>query len=78
MTKSGAAYHPGGSEAGRDDSPKVLALASAARLAPPDSRFGYVYAVALYDMGRKAAAVRELERVPADPGLLNARTHGGN
>lgn len=38
-------------------------LGAAARLAPGNARFGYVYAVALQDTGKRDAAIVELERV---------------
>jgi len=38
-------------------------LATAAKLAPDNARFAYVYAVALNDSGQGAAARRELEAV---------------
>jgi tetratricopeptide (TPR) repeat protein len=41
----------------------LAALGRAARLAPDDARFVYVYAVALHDTGRPKEALRELERV---------------
>jgi predicted CXXCH cytochrome family protein len=41
----------------------LAALGQAARLAPDDVRFGYVYAVALHDTGKPKEALRELERV---------------
>jgi predicted CXXCH cytochrome family protein len=40
-------------------------LGAAARLAPQNPRFGYVYAVALYSAGRKAQAIGFLEQVIA-------------
>jgi predicted CXXCH cytochrome family protein len=41
----------------------LAALARAATLAPDDSRMGFVYAVALHDLGRPAEALRVLEGV---------------
>ena len=51
-------------------------LGKAARLAPDHSRAGYLHAVALHDHGRRADAIRELERVitqhPYDRDTLSA------
>jgi predicted CXXCH cytochrome family protein len=41
----------------------LVALGLAARLAPEDPRVGFVYAVALHDLGRPAEALRVLEGV---------------
>jgi len=43
----------------------LAALARAAALAPEDPRMGYVYAVALHDLGRPAEARRVLQGVLA-------------
>jgi len=43
----------------------LVALARAALLAPEDSRMGFVYAVALHDLGQPAKALRVLEGVLA-------------
>jgi tetratricopeptide (TPR) repeat protein len=52
----------------------LAALERAARLAPDDARFGYVYAIALHDTGRPREALRELERVVArQPWARDAR-----
>jgi tetratricopeptide (TPR) repeat protein len=52
-------------------------LERAARLAPDDARFAFVYAVALNDAGRKRDALAELDRAlarhPRDRELLSAR-----
>jgi len=54
----------------------VTALREAARLAPDDARFAYVYAVALHDAGRRRDALATLsaalERHPYDRDLLSA------
>jgi Flp pilus assembly protein TadD len=51
-------------------------LALAAKLAPEDARFAYVYAIALYDTGKRAEAKKVLElalaRHPYDRELLFA------
>jgi tetratricopeptide (TPR) repeat protein len=44
----------------------LAALERAARLAPGDARFGFVYAVALHDTGSVESATRELERLVAE------------
>jgi tetratricopeptide (TPR) repeat protein/cytochrome c553 len=43
----------------------IAALGEAARLAPDDARYAYVYAVALHDAGRRVDAVRALDRALA-------------
>ena len=52
----------------------IEALAAAARLGADEPRYGYVYAVALHDVGRRQEAVRVLERVLREhPGDHDAR-----
>lgn len=41
----------------------LRALAEAVRIAPDDARFGYVYAIALNDAGKRAQAIRVLEKL---------------
>ena len=41
----------------------LAALGKAVELAPDDPRFGYVYGVALHDLGRTAASLELLEEV---------------
>jgi Flp pilus assembly protein TadD len=54
----------------------VIELGAAARLAPENARFSYVYGVALYDTGRRAEALQvlgaALRRHPFDRDLLVA------
>jgi predicted CXXCH cytochrome family protein len=65
--RSAAAHHAQGLLLARQQRGReaLAELEAAARLAPESARYGYVYAVALYDAGDRAQAVGVLSRVLA-------------
>jgi len=67
MPKAAALHHALGLSLVRQkrSAEALAALGRAARMAPDDARFGYVYAIALHDTGKPKEALRELERVLA-------------